>query len=121
MDASGRRSGGGGIGHPRSRRAGVLNAKAWLAALLFAALPVAAAAQPKPPAAKPATKPAPAPPGPPPPSADGAPPQPPFRAQQRRLHPPGFGVANKRANDSGDPKSMTLIGELYANGLGVPQ
>ena len=32
-----------------------------------------------------------------------------------------FAEATRRVNDQGDPKAMTLLGELYANGFGVPK
>jgi TPR repeat protein len=44
-----------------------------------------------------------------------------FGAFQRGQYITAFGVATERALDRKDPKSMTLLGELYANGLGVPQ
>jgi uncharacterized protein len=44
-----------------------------------------------------------------------------FGAFQRGQYITAFGLATQRALDRKDPKSMTLLGELYANGLGVPQ
>ena len=44
-----------------------------------------------------------------------------FGAFQRGRYITAFGLATQRALDRKDPKSMTLLGELYANGLGVPQ
>jgi uncharacterized protein len=44
-----------------------------------------------------------------------------FGAFQRGQYITAFGLATQRALDKKDPKSMTLLGELYANGLGVPQ
>src|SRR6266851_1288050 len=32
-----------------------------------------------------------------------------------------FAEATRRVNNKGDPKAMTLLGELYANGFGVPK
>src|SRR5580693_420425 len=123
MDASGRRSGSGGFCRRRSRRTGVLKARLWLAALVVAALPAAAAAQ-KPPAAKPkppAAKLAPVAPAPAPTSSNGQPLDLAFGAYQRGNYLTAFGLATRRVDETGDPKSMTLLGELYASGLGVPQ
>jgi uncharacterized protein len=44
-----------------------------------------------------------------------------FGAFQRGYYITAFQLATERAADKDDPKSMTLLGELYANGLGVPQ
>jgi uncharacterized protein len=44
-----------------------------------------------------------------------------FGAFQRGYYITAFSLATERAADKDDPKSMTLLGELYANGLGVPQ
>ena len=44
-----------------------------------------------------------------------------FGAFQRGNYITAFSLATQRAADKDDPKSMTLLGELYANGLGVPQ
>jgi TPR repeat protein len=44
-----------------------------------------------------------------------------FGAFQRGHYITALGLATQRAVDRKDPKSMTLVGELYANGLGVPQ
>lgn len=44
-----------------------------------------------------------------------------FGAFQRGYYITAFGLATQRAAEKDDPKSMTLIGELYANGLGVPE
>jgi uncharacterized protein len=44
-----------------------------------------------------------------------------FGAFQRGQYITAFGLATQRALDKKDPKSMTLLGELYANGLGVPE
>ena len=44
-----------------------------------------------------------------------------YAAFQRGRYLTAFGVATHRVEEKGDPKSMTLLGELYAGGLGVPQ
>jgi uncharacterized protein len=44
-----------------------------------------------------------------------------FAAFQRGYYMTAFSLATQRAADKDDPKSMTLLGELYANGLGVPE
>ena len=103
-----------------NRRAGVLNARLWLAVLVAAALPVTATAQ-TPPAKPPAAKPSSTAPAPAPTTANGQPLDLAFGAYQRGNYLTAFGLATKRVDDTGDPKSMTLLGELYANGLGVPQ
>jgi TPR repeat protein len=54
-------------------------------------------------------------------TADGSAPDLAFGAFQRGQYITAFGLATQRALDRKDPKSMTLLGELYANGLGVPQ
>src|SRR3712207_5888342 len=64
---------------------------------------------------KPAPKPA-GPPGAPAPSGDV---DLAFGAFQRGYYLTAFHEATKRVNDKGDPRAMTLLGELYANGLGV--
>jgi uncharacterized protein len=80
----------------------------------------AAAAKPK---ARPvARKPAPAPP--PAAAATPAPPDDPnadlvYGAYQRGLYKTTFDLAIKRAQEKGDPKAMTMLGELYANAFGV--
>ena len=74
----------------------------------------------RPPAAKPnrvaapgeKTAPA-APAGPPPDMAYGA--------FQRGYFISAFSLATERVTNDADPKAMTLLGELYAEGLGVPQ
>src|SRR5580698_8945568 len=125
MDVSPRRSGGDWSGGRTSRRAGPamrLAAKLLLAASLAAILPQAAAAQsipaakppPKPAAKLPATTQA-APP------ADGPELDLAFGAFQRGYFLTAFQLATEHATDQGDAKSMTLLGELYANGLGVPR
>src|SRR5262249_58337011 len=43
-----------------------------------------------------------------------------YGAFQRGYFLTAFHEATKRVNAGGDPKAMTLLGELYANGLGVP-
>ena len=42
-----------------------------------------------------------------------------YGAFQRGYYLTAFAEATKRINEKGDPKAMTLIAELYANGLGV--
>src|SRR5579883_2291440 len=44
-----------------------------------------------------------------------------FGAFQRGYFLTAFALAEKRIEQDSDPKSMTLLGELYANGLGVPK
>lgn len=43
-----------------------------------------------------------------------------YGAYQRGHYLTAFAEAKRRADATGDPKSMTLLGELYANGQGVP-
>ncbi len=43
-----------------------------------------------------------------------------YAAFQRGLYLTAFREATKRVDEKNDPKSMTLLGELYADGLGVP-
>jgi uncharacterized protein len=43
-----------------------------------------------------------------------------FGAFQRGYYLTALALATQRATEKSDPKSMTLIGELYANGLGIP-
>jgi uncharacterized protein len=54
-------------------------------------------------------------------SANGNAPDLAFGAFQRGQYITAFGLATQRAVDRKDPKSMTLLGELYASGLGVAQ
>src|ERR1700735_1582436 len=82
----------------------------------------AAAAKPKlirPTAKKPAPAPAPAPP----PAATVTPDDPNadlvYGAYQRGFYKTTFDLATKRVQENGDPKAMTMLGELYANGFGV--
>jgi uncharacterized protein len=56
-----------------------------------------------------------------PPAARAAEPDLAFGAFQRGYFITAFQLATKRAADNADIKAMTLLGELYANGLGVPQ
>src|SRR5215212_3279810 len=42
-----------------------------------------------------------------------------FGAYQRGLYKTAFDLATTRAQYNGDPKAMTMLGELYANGLGI--
>jgi len=44
-----------------------------------------------------------------------------FGAYQRGLYLTALIEAQKRMEQNNDPKAMTLLGELYANGLGVGQ
>jgi uncharacterized protein len=44
-----------------------------------------------------------------------------FGAFQTGHYLTAFGIATNRVELRKDPKSMTLLGELYAGGLGVPQ
>ena len=78
------------------------------------------AAPKAPPAAAP-TKPAAPPPAPP--AAATAPADPNvdlvYGAYQRGAYKTTFNLATKRAQEDNDPKAMTMLGELYANGLGV--
>lgn len=131
---------------PRHRLRSALPAQGLAAALCIVALTAVAAAQtgpnpfpepikPLPPAAskpKPApkaapkkppakatpapaqTKAAPAPQVPDNPNADLA-----FGAYQQGLYRTAFNIAMKRAQELDDPKSMTLLGELYSNALGI--
>ena len=81
------------------------------------ATPKAQPVKPKPAAPSnpaPATAPAPA-------TNNGRPPDLAFGAFQRGYDITAFALATKNVDDKADPKAMTLLGELYANGLGVPQ
>ena len=42
-----------------------------------------------------------------------------YGAYQRGLYKTAFDLAIKRAQEKGDPKAMTMLGELYANAFGV--
>ena len=42
-----------------------------------------------------------------------------FGAYQRGQYKTAFDLATKRVQDNGDPKAMTMLGELYANAMGV--
>ena len=42
-----------------------------------------------------------------------------YGAYQQGLYRTAFNIALKRAQEMGDPKSMTLLGELYSNALGI--
>src|SRR5919107_757650 len=42
-----------------------------------------------------------------------------FGAYQRGMYKTAFDLATKRVQETGDPKAMTMLGELYANALGV--
>jgi TPR repeat protein len=80
---------------------------------------------PKPPitAKKPPAPAATAPSNAPPPSAAAAPNDPNvdlvYGAYQRGQYKTSFDLAMKRAQDNNDPKAMTMLGELYANAMGV--
>jgi uncharacterized protein len=54
-------------------------------------------------------------------STNAQPPDLEFAAFQRGNYLTAFGLATQRATDLKDPKAMTLLGELYSGGLGVPQ
>ena len=43
-----------------------------------------------------------------------------YGAFQRGLYLTAFQEATRRVDEKSDPKAMTLLGELYADGLGVP-
>jgi len=43
-----------------------------------------------------------------------------YGAYQRGYFLTAFSEATKRVDQKGDPRAMTLLGELYSNGLGVP-
>jgi TPR repeat protein len=96
-------------------------AAALLALALASSQPVfAQSGAPRPPAAKPNRAAAPGekttpatPAGPPPDMAYGA--------FQRGYFITAFSLATDRVTNDADPKAMTLLGELYAEGLGVPQ
>src|SRR5260370_9312825 len=42
-----------------------------------------------------------------------------FGPYQRGQYKTAFELATKRAQENGDPKAMTMLGELYANAMGV--
>jgi uncharacterized protein len=44
-----------------------------------------------------------------------------YGAFQRGFYMTAFAIATRRVNEQKDVKAMTLLGELYANGLGVPR
>ena len=44
-----------------------------------------------------------------------------YGAYQRGHYLTAFNEARKRVEETGDPKAMALLAELYANGLGVPK
>ena len=44
-----------------------------------------------------------------------------YAAFQRGFFLTAFGLATHRVEDKGDAKAMTLLGEIYAGGLGVPR
>src|ERR1700726_2429220 len=133
MDAPARRSRDGGSGRKRAGRAGAVTALARrlvivLAAFAAAILPLPAAAQ-NPPATpkaqplkpKPAAPSTPAPGAAPAPAPNGRPPDLAFGAFQRGYYITAFALATHNVDDKADPKAMTLLGEIYANGLGVPK
>src|SRR6516225_4231503 len=125
----GRRCGGSG-GNARRVRYMIKRTASVLAAALFAASfgqgllnDVAAAQTALRPLAKPAAAPAQA--APVQQNSDAAPsaqqPDLAFGAFQRGYFLTAFAIATKRAVDDNDIKAMTLLGELYADGLGVAQ
>ena len=95
-----------------------------LAALAASALPFAASAQapakPKPPAQAPANPAAPAAPAAAP-NKNGPQPDLPYGAYQRGYFTTAFSLATKQVEYKADPRAMTLLGEIYAQGLGLPQ
>jgi uncharacterized protein len=103
-------------------RAAATLAVAAIFGLVLNATPTAQAAPSgkthRPPTAKPV---APQTPALAPPPLGGPPADPGFAAFQRGYYLTAFSLATKRAMENDDPKSMTLLGELYANGLGVPE
>ena len=42
-----------------------------------------------------------------------------YGAYQRGQYKTAFDLATKRVQETGDPKAMTMLGELYANAMGV--
>jgi uncharacterized protein len=90
-----------------------------LLALAFNHAALAQSSAPHPPVAKPnraaapGEKTSPAPAGPPPDMAYGA--------FQRGYFLTAFSLATDRVTNDADPKAMTLLGQLYADGLGVAQ
>ncbi len=80
-------------------------------ALLAAVLSVPAGAQPKPPAPKPAAAQAPV--------AAAGEPDIAYSEYQRGNYVAAFKEATRRVEEKSDPKAMTLLGELYAEGLAV--
>src|SRR5262249_3187296 len=130
-------AGGGGDGRMRIARCAVAGIGALVLpaagiAPASAQAPVELSPPTTPPAAKPAAKPArkPAPPKPAPTQA--AAPAPPsaaprrdvdiaYGAYQRGYYVTAFAAATRRVEEQKDPKAMTLLGELYANGLGIPR
>src|ERR1700730_17782337 len=42
-----------------------------------------------------------------------------YGAYQRGMYKTAFDLATKRVQDTGDPKAMTMLGEVYANAMGV--
>jgi uncharacterized protein len=70
-------------------------------------------------AVRPAAVAAPAPAPQPPIATPGREPDLAFGAYQRGYYLTAFQEATKRINEKADPKAMTLLAELYANGLGV--
>jgi len=92
------------------------SAPIWLGVAALALWSQAALAQPKPVQTQP-VRPAPAQPAAP---ANTAEPDVAYAAFQRGLYLTAFREATKRVDEKNDPKAMTLLGELYADGLGVP-
>src|SRR5262249_10825998 len=73
--------------------------------------------RPLPAAKPPASKPAPQGPQP---ARGGREPDLAYGAYQRGYFLTAFAEATRRVDEKGDPRAMTLLGELYSNGLGVP-
>src|SRR5690349_13032844 len=42
-----------------------------------------------------------------------------YGAYQRGFYKTAFDLATKRAQENSDPKAMTMLGELYANAMGI--
>ena len=88
-----------------------MSGKHLLAAFLTALLIVPAAAQPKPPAPKSAT--------PQPQASTTSEPDVAYAEYQRGNYVSAFKEAMRRVEEKSDPKAMTLMGELYAEGFAV--
>ncbi len=44
-----------------------------------------------------------------------------YGAYQRGYFLTAFAEATRRVDEKGDPRAMTLLGELYSSGIGIPQ